>query len=62
MGRPDEMRPVMRAADIRRAVTEWTSLGFHCRVDARNGLVDVSPPQAAATDHDSYDDIDFGKK
>lgn len=57
MGRPDEMRPVMRPADIRRAVTEWASQGFAVKVDP-DGTISVTPPQRH-DNSDPFDQLDF---
>ena len=53
MGEP---RAVMRASDIRRAVSEWAAQGFAVKVDP-DGTITVTPPgpQRPADDFDLVD-------
>jgi len=52
-----EMRPIMKPADIRKAVTEWASKGFRCHV-LPDGSIRVEPA-GAEQPKDQFDLVDM---
>lgn len=50
-------KPVMRSADIRRAVSEWASQGFGVTIRP-DGTINVTP-RSEAEPADPFDQIDF---
>lgn len=52
-----EHRPIMRPADIRRAVSEWAAQGFAVRVHP-DGTITVTPP-APSPAVDEFDIVDM---
>lgn len=52
-----DARPIMRAADIRRAVSEWAAQGFAVKVDP-DGTITVTPPTPTRL-ADDFDLVDM---
>lgn len=51
------MKPIWRASELRKAVTEWVSQGFSVHVSP-DGSVQVNPP-ASTSEQDAFDLVDF---
>lgn len=50
-----EARPVMRASDIRRAVSDWAAQGFTVRVEPDGAIVVMLPQKSGGDDFDLVD-------
>jgi len=54
-----DRKPLLRPADLRKAVAEWAGKGFTVQI-APDGSMTVSPPQSAAPT-DPFDLVDFAR-
>lgn len=52
-----DQRPILKPADLRRAVSEWAAQGFSVKVEP-NGTITVTPP-AHTLPADSFDIVDM---